>query len=257
VTEGLGDTSRMPAGEYRGWADRLAELVAAAGRSPIGYANLAVRSRRVADVVDEQVPQAIALGADLVSVLIGGNDLVRAGARPTLLADRVGSAIGRLRAAGCDVLVVTAFMPARPPLRAIRAGFRSFNERLALHAARHGAILLDVGADDSLVGVDRWSEDRVHLNSAGHRALAYAAAGVLGVPDAAELAVLDAALHADDEPVPPPLATAAWVRLHAAPWVIRRLRGRTAGDGRLPKHRTLIEVGRGGSARHRAGIAGD
>jgi phosphatidylinositol alpha 1,6-mannosyltransferase len=258
VTEGIGDTSRMPAGEYRGWADRLAELVAAAGRAPIGYANLAVRSRRVADVVDDQVPHALALGADLVSVLIGGNDLVRAGARPVLLADRVGATIARLRAAGCDVLVVTAFMPARPPLRAIRARFRVFNERLAGHAERHGAMLLDVGADEALVGVDRWSPDRVHLNSAGHRALAYAAAEVLGVPDAVELAALDAALHAEDGPDRPPLGTAAWVRLHAAPWVIRRLRGRTAGDGRAPKHDTLVAVGRGdGSARQRAGIAGD
>lgn len=258
VTEGIGDTSRMPAGEYRGWADRLAELVAAAGRTPIGYANLAVRSRRVADVVDDQVPHAIALGADLVSVLIGGNDLVRAGARPVVLADRVGAVIARLRAAGCDVLVVTAFMPARPPLRAMRARFRTFNERLAQHAARHRAMLLDVGADDALVGVDRWSQDRVHLNSAGHRALAYAAAEVLGVPDAVELAALDAALHADEEPDRPPLGTAAWVRLHAAPWIIRRLRGRTAGDGRDPKHRSLVAVGRDdGSARQRAGIAGD
>ncbi len=258
VTEGIGDTSRMPEGEYRGWADRLAELVAAAGRAPIGYANLAVRSRRVADLADDQAPLALALGADLVSVLIGGNDLVRAGARPLLLADRVGATIARLRAAGCDVLVVTAFMPARPPLRAMRARFRVFNERLAVHAVRHGAMLLDVGADDALVGVDRWSQDRVHLNSAGHRALAYAAADVLGVPDAAELAALDAALHAEDEPDRPPLGTAAWMRLHAAPWVIRRLRGRTAGDGRAPKHQTLVAVGGGGgSARQRAGIAGD
>lgn len=258
VTEGLGDTSRMPEGECRGWADRLAQLVAVAGRGPIGYANLAVRSRRVADVVEEQIPQAIALGADLVSVLVGGNDLVRAGARPIALADRVGAAIKRLREAGCDVLVVTAFMPARPELRVIRARFRVFNERLAWHVARHGAMFLDVASDASLVGDGRWADDRVHLNSAGHRALAYAAAGVLGVPDAAELARLDASLHADEEPDEPPLGTGEWLRLHAAPWLIRRLRGRTAGDGRRPKHEALVAVGRGdGSARHRAGIAGD
>jgi phosphatidylinositol alpha 1,6-mannosyltransferase len=258
VTEGLGDTSRMPAGEFRGWADRLAQLVAAAGAEPIGYANLAVRSRRVADVVDEQVPQAIALGADLVSVLVGGNDLVRATARPLVLADRVGAAIGRLRAAGCDVLVVAAFMPAKPELRAIRARFRVFNDRLARHAAHHGARFLDVDADASLVGDGRWADDRVHLNSPGHRALAYAAAGVLGVPDAAQLAALDAALHADDGPELPPLRTGAWVRVHVAPWVIRRLRGRTAGDGRFAKHRALVPVDGGdGSARHWAGMGRD
>jgi phosphatidylinositol alpha 1,6-mannosyltransferase len=258
VTEGLGDTSRMPPGEFRGWADRLAQLLAAAGRAPIGYANLAVRSRRVADVVDDQVPQAIALGADLVSILVGGNDLVRATARPVVLADRVGAAVARLRATGCDVFVVAAFMPERPRLAAIRARFRSFNARLAVHAATHGAVFLDVASDASLTGDGRWADDRVHLNSAGHRALAYAAAGVLGVPDASQLAVLDAALHEGDEVDQPQLGTLDWVRVHVAPWVVRRLRGRTAGDGRDPKHRALVPVDGGdGSARQWAAMGRD
>ena len=50
-----------------------------------------------------------------------------------------------------------------------------------------------------LVGHDRWAADRVHLNSAGHRGLAYAAARVLGVPHAHELGALERAVHAADE----------------------------------------------------------
>ncbi len=53
LTEGLCDTSRMPEGEYRGWADRLAMLLAltSPAAEQVGYANLAVRSRRVDDAV--------------------------------------------------------------------------------------------------------------------------------------------------------------------------------------------------------------
>ena len=53
------------------------------------------------------------------------------------------------------------------------------------------------------------------------------------------------------QPLPPaePLSrletaagTAAWVREFAAPWVQRRLRGTSSGDGRAPKRPTLTPV---------------
>ncbi|MFE5673349.1 glycosyltransferase [Agromyces sp. NPDC056523] len=242
LTEGLCDSSRMAAGEYRGWADRLAMLLAAAGDG-IDYANLAVRSRRIDDVVSHQLERAAALDADLVTVLVGGNDLVRFGARPDALADRLGEAIHRVRSHGSDVLVVTPFLPAHVPLGSVRTRFERFRGRLLPVAAEAGAIVLDASRHPVLVGRGVWAEDRVHLNSSGHRTLAYAAADILGVPDAAALAELDAVLHGDaDEPDAPPLSTGAWLRRHAAPWVRRRLRGRMAGDGLAPKHDTLVRL---------------
>ncbi len=48
LTEGLCDTSRQPAGQFRGWADRLPSCSAHTSEAgPFRYANLAVRSRRV------------------------------------------------------------------------------------------------------------------------------------------------------------------------------------------------------------------
>ncbi|MCT7009354.1 hypothetical protein M1749_23705, partial [Salmonella enterica subsp. enterica serovar Oranienburg] len=72
ITEGLCDTSRMPAGMYRGWADRLAMLLAhgSAGAAPFRFANLAVRSRRVRDLETDQVTRALGLRPDLVSILM-------------------------------------------------------------------------------------------------------------------------------------------------------------------------------------------
>lgn len=254
ITEGLCDSSRMAAGEYRGWADRLAMLLAAAGDG-IGYANLAVRSRRVSDVVGIQLPRAAELGADLVTVCVGGNDLVRVDARPDVLAGLVGDAVDAARAGGCDVLVVTPFLPAHVRLGAVRTRFERFRDRLLVRAEDAGAIVLDAARHPVLVGRGVWAEDRVHLNSSGHRTLAYAAADALGVPDAAALAELDAVLHGDaDEPDAPPLRNAEWLFRHAAPWAGRRLLGRTAGDGRVSKHGELVELPGPSGERSRGGL---
>ncbi|OZB83891.1 MAG: glycosyl transferase, partial [Microbacterium sp. 14-71-5] len=55
LTEGLCDPG--PDGALRGWADRLALLLAA--REPLDYANLAIRSKRVGDVCGSQLDRAL------------------------------------------------------------------------------------------------------------------------------------------------------------------------------------------------------
>lgn len=244
LTEGLCDTSRMPAGEYRGWADRLALLLALASPADaaVEYANLAVRSRKVADAVEDQLPSAVGLRADLVSVLIGANDLVGPRADAAGLATRLGESVLQLRGTGADVLLVLPFMPGRPAARLFEHRFGVFAERLAEVVDGAGVRLLDVRADPGLVDPGTWAADRVHLNSAGHRALAYAAAGVLGVPDAAELERLERAVHDDGAEPDRPVGDAEWLARYAAPWVLRRLRGRTAGDGRDAKRPGLAPV---------------
>lgn len=245
LTEGLCDTSRMPAGEYRGWADRLAELLAAdSGSTSLRYANLAVRSRRVRDLAD-QVDHAVALRPDLVSILMGANDLVARTADPIALAARLAGSVRKLRDAGCDVLLVTPFLPRRRAARVFAARFASFNSELRSVAAETGAILLDLEAHPRIGDLVLWAPDRVHLRSSGHRFVAYRAAEVLGVRDAEALGELDAALH-DDSPAP----TSAWLVRDVLPWAWRRVRGRTAGDGRRAKHESYVELpGRGTDAR--------
>ena len=245
VTEGLSDASRMADGQYRGWADRLAELIAHAlpGRPGLQYANLAVRSRRIEHVVRDQIPRAIDLRADLVSVLVGGNDLVRLGADPVALAARLGDGIRRLRASGCDVLLVTPFLPRRRASLLLAKRFALFNSELRALARTSGAVLLDVETAPTIGDLSLWADDAVHLNPRGHRMLAYEAAARLGVPDAEPLGLLEQSLHADDGDEPAADPRAAWLRDHAMPWMLRRLRGRTAGDGREPKHPGLVTIG--------------
>lgn len=241
LTEGLCDASRQQSGEYRGWADRLATFLASAPRGiPLQYANLAVRSRRIRDVLDDQIPRAIELRADLVSVLVGANDLVRRRADPIALAQRLSQGIVALRESGADVLLVTTFAPHRAYLRPLHARLAEYNAVLESTARQSGAMLVDFWRDPVCHDPDAWAEDRVHLSSHGHRMLSYRAAAALGIADAGALAQLDAAVH--ESGIDTHLRTSRWLWVHARPWAYRRLRGRTAGDGLSSKHDGLVPV---------------
>ncbi len=69
---------------------------------------------------------------------------------------------------------------------------------------------------------------------------------MLGVPDAQELGALERAVHAvaqvDEATEDRTVGDLEWLRRHAAPWIVRRLHGRTAGDGRAAKRPELVTV---------------
>ncbi len=234
-TEGLDD----PAGDgtFRGWADRLAELLAR-DDPPLQYANLAVRGRLLAEVVAEQLEPAVALRPDLVSLAAGGNDLIRPGGDADALAAVFEDAVRRLRATGAQVLVVTGFPPPFPVLRRVRNRVALYNLRLYAIADRQGCRVLDLYAMPPLFDPRAWSVDRLHLSTDGHRRTALRAAEVLGVGVAEDWR----------EPLPPadPVDRATrlradlrWTREHLLPWVGRRLRGESSGDGVHPKRPEL------------------
>jgi len=240
LTEGLCDPA--PDGALRGWADRLALLLAA--RGGLHYANLAVRSKRVRDLSGLQLTRALELRPDLVSILIGANDLVKHRVDVTALAAELEDAVRQLRGIGADVLLVTPFLPGRRAAALYTRRFSAFATALTGIAARTGAILIDTDLHPSLGERPNWGEDLVHLSSRGHRFLAYRAGEMLGVPDADALGVLDAAMHEHE-----PIGAGVWWRRHALPWVWRRLHGRAAGDGRIAKHHDYVYLGRSSSIR--------
>src|SRR5688572_8686929 len=104
MTEGLIDPDGT--GGYRGWADRLAEHLAAEGREVL-YANLAVRGRRTHEIREQQLEPALALSPDLVTIVAGMNDLLR----PSFDLEQVMSdndfMIHSLTEAGATVLMMT------------------------------------------------------------------------------------------------------------------------------------------------------
>uniref|UniRef100_UPI00202919CB SGNH/GDSL hydrolase family protein n=1 Tax=Actinotalea sp. C106 TaxID=2908644 RepID=UPI00202919CB len=228
----------------RGWADLLAAHLAERGTEPVLYANLAVRGRLLTPILEQQVPAALELGPDLVSLVGGGNDMLRPAADPDTLAAALEDAVVRLRAAGSDVLLATG-MDAKdsPVIRRTRGRVAVLNSHVWTIARRHGAHVLDVWGMRSLRDWRMWAPDRIHLTTEGHRRVAQGALVALGLaPD-------DARWDDPLTPLPPVPRSAQvredvdWFRTHAYPWATRRLRGRSSGDRRVPKQPTLGPVG--------------
>lgn len=241
-TEGLDD--RLPHGTgYRGWADLVASALAEAAPE-FTYANLAVRGRLFARVVNEQVPPATAMRPDLVSFAAGGNDVLRRAFDPHALMDRFDATVARLRASGADVVLFRfADLTARlPGQRMLAPRVELLNRAVGEIAARHGATLVDLWADDEFANPALWSADRLHLSTAGHRRVAAHTLTALGAaPDPTWWQV------PGRRPRRGWLATRggdlAWVGRHLAPWVKRRLTGRSSGDYVTAKRPTLTPVG--------------
>ena len=115
-TEGLWDPTPGDEDRCRGWADRLAEILDARRGGDLEYANLAVRGRLLRPILTEQVPAALRSEPDLVSVIGGGNDVLRPGSDVDLLADRLESTVARIRETGADVLIATGVDTAESPV---------------------------------------------------------------------------------------------------------------------------------------------
>jgi lysophospholipase L1-like esterase len=200
-TEGLQD--QVTGGGYRGWADLVAAALAAQ-RPGLRYANLAVRGKLLAQVVAEQVPRAVELAPDLVSLAAGGNDILRGDDVDALAAD-FGPAVARLQAAGCRVLIFTGFDPRMfPVIRLLRGRIAAYNMHLRGIADEYGCDLVDLWSMRALKDPGAWSPDRLHLTTEGHLQVAQRTCEVLGIPPPANW------------PAPPPAPPPATAPLPAA-----------------------------------------
>lgn len=235
-TEGIDDL--YPDGTYRGWAD----LVAA--KLGVDYANLAVRGRLFDTILAEQVEPALAMKPDLISFAAGGNDVLRRHCDPVALMRRFDKAIEHLRGTAADVIVFrfANVMARLPPARLIAPRVRYLNQAVGAIAERHGAFLVDLWSDDEYLNPALWGTDRLHLSPAGHRRTAAHVLTALGVtPDTWWW-------ESPAFPVvrPWPLARAddfAWAARHLAPWLRRRITGRSSGDLIGPKRPNMGPFG--------------
>lgn len=232
-TEGIGDPEPASPGGFRGWADRVAEVLAA-GTDDFAYANLAIRGRLLQQISDEQVHRALELKPDLVSVSAGGNDIIRPGTDPDDVSSRFESMIERLRSDGATVVMFNGpDIGMTPVLRRSRGKVAIYNENLRSVARRYDTIVADMWALTELSDSRMWAPDRLHFSPVGHHTIARMVLESLNVPNDLE--------PFKPEPMPAKswrqarVEDADWAREHLVPWVLRRIRHQSSGDNITPK----------------------
>jgi len=237
-TEGVGDV--LPDGSMRGWADLVAAglSVALAERGEVlQYANLAIRGRLLRPVVTDQLDTALALEPtpDLLTLNGGGNDMLRPGVRLDQLLQLTEGAIRRCKAAGVRPVLLSGADPtAQLPLgKMVHRRAEYLTSGLADLCARHEVTLVNCFADEEIRASRYWTSDRLHLNSLGHERVAGLVLHALGF-GALPLPAEAAALHPVAARAMAGNARYYWD--HVLPWINRRLRGRSSGDHRDPKH---------------------
>lgn len=242
-TEGLNDVDPQNPQEFRGWADMLAKSLDSRVGGGLKYANLAIRGRLVSDVVGPQLEMALEMKPDLVSMVAGGNDILRPHVNPDILALRLERAVIELRAAGADVLLATGMDTKESPIVSkTRRRTALLNANIWSIARRHGAYVLDLWGMRALRDWRMWGEDRIHLTTQGHERVCQGALVALGLkpddpnwdvplgeaPDVTRLERLQ-----DD---------ADWLKTHVFPWATRRLRGKSSGDTKVAKRPELGDL---------------
>ncbi|ROQ40932.1 lysophospholipase L1-like esterase [Frondihabitans sp. PhB188] len=239
-TEGIGDPDPTSTGGNRGWADRVAEVLAST-TDGFAYANLAIRGRLLQQIIDEQAQAALDLRPDLISVSAGGNDIIRPGTDPDEVAGRLEGLVETLSSQGATVVLFTGpDIGATPVLGRIRGKVAIYNENVQAIALRHDAVVANMWAMRDLADSRMWAPDRLHFSPLGHHTIARMVLAALAVDNdllaselpAAELRQWREARRED----------IGWAREYLVPWVLRRVRHQSSGDGLGPKRPEPMSV---------------
>lgn len=235
LSEGLGDFSFLERRVHSGWTDRFATLLAMDaeldGRE-FKYANLAIRGANIRAIMGSQLERALLLKPDLVSVMAGQNDFFcKAEDLPEL--ERVfREGIQKLLDAGCQVIVSNTINPIHLVVfRRLARLASTMTEMIERVAKQLNVPIHDVHRIDSLSEIRYWAEDMVHFSGPGHIKVANKAADILQLRfrqsefDDCEIWIPKRGL----------IGTSRWVVVHVIPFMVRRMRGVTSGDGLEPK----------------------
>jgi lysophospholipase L1-like esterase len=241
-TEGLWDGDDVVG--LLGFADRLAAQLDS-HHPGLHYANLAIRGTLVADVLREQVPAALGMQPDLITVCVGMNDVIQPGRSFARALADLETLYATLAESGATVVTTTFPNVAQfLPLGWLVSGrLARINNAIMQAADRYGFRLVDLFNAPSMRDLDTWDIDRVHASTKGHILFAAAAAEALNLPDSNHG-------WAEASPNPTRLSFRArsygkvrWAHEKFTPWVWRRMRGLSSADGRVPKRPRLQPLG--------------
>ena len=237
LSEGLGDFTFEQDRHQNGWTDRLANILAKEATDSgfeFHYANLALRGTRLNTIMEHQLRHALRLQPDLVTVMAGSNDLLgKAPLEELREIFRLG--LQELIAAECDVVVANTINPTHLRVfRPLLPHASAFSAMLAEVAGELEIPVLDVHGIESFKDLAYWAKDMVHFSGHGHIKVANRAAGLLELryryPEIGFM---------DQTPARGILETARWVSRDVLPFLGRKLKGVSSGDGMQPKQLEL------------------
>jgi lysophospholipase L1-like esterase len=243
MTEGMSD--EIINGQYRGWADRIADVLATMSPN-FTYLNLAIRGKLLAQVIDDQIPIAkkfIEGNETLVSFHAGANDVLRPNYKSDLIFELYEKGVREIAATGATLMLFTVIEKATGKGKTAElweSRFKDFNQNARKVAIEHNAILIEW--NEALFLSDRrfLAADRLHLNPEGHHRVSQGVLEKLGAP-------YDPGWRIPLQDAPPESffirfsTDLRWLMTFALPWVWRRIRGRSSGDGRFAKHESPIK----------------
>jgi len=238
-------TDEVVDGKFRGWADRVADVMAQA-HADFTYVNLAIRGKLLGQVVEDQVPVALqyVTGKDtLVSFHAGANDALRPGYQPGTAIPMYAEAVRRIAKSGATIMLFTVLERTGNKGKGAEIWekrFSEFNKGVRAIGAEVGAIVVDANQEAFFSDRRFLAFDRLHLNAEGHKRCADAVLEKLDLP-------FDPGWRT---PLPPAKktpwivekgVTVAWFFVFALPWIWRRIQGKSSGDGRSAKYPTPVK----------------
>lgn len=235
LTEGLGDTGFSANRLNKGWADRLAGILAAEAKhfgEPFEFANLAVRGRTITEILTSQLEDALRIRPDLVTIMAGANDIMSSRRGHDAIRAVLRGAISRLHEAGIQVLVMNTVNPKHYPVFGVMARkSREMSDLIEAVAREFGAPVLDIFALNQFGRMSFWCDDLVHFSSHGHTMIANLAAEKIGLnfrlPEQPHENIV--------EPKWGAIETLRWFFRHVLPFWSRRIRRVSSGDLINPK----------------------
>lgn len=192
LSAGTGD--QYPGIEHLSWPDRLAQALAVHAHG-FEYHNLAVRGKTSTEMIAEQLPRAIELKPDFVTILAGGNDLRVPGWHPEQSRQNLTTLVQPFVESGTAVAVVAMIdnLLAQPVamqkhLRLMYAAVRLVNRVVREVVRDYGLLLIDLEQVADLHDSEMISADGIHANSYGYIKIAAEAARQLSAQTGLALA---------------------------------------------------------------------
>ncbi len=175
LSEGYSDWGR--ADRSIGFAAVLARLLREQMHD-LEFSNFGLSGARVSDVLRGQVDRAVALTPDLLTVVVGANDI--SGTALEQFRQDYGDLVARLRSRTSAVVVVATipdvvhlvpqqYSSFRP---ALVSRIREFNRAIADTVAAHGVLLVDLASSREVEDPRNLSGDGLHPNARGYLAMA-------------------------------------------------------------------------------------